>query len=146
MQLALDVAHHSACIAFQPTQALAHPLELAGMGITTDLAGQPRRKAGIALAQGKPGVVGELHQAQAGLLVEPRIGGVGDRFLHHGRVHDHRLGAALADDASFAPGLDRLGEQPLDTLLADPPAPAGQRGRVDRWTVLEESLAAEVLS
>jgi hypothetical protein len=145
VQLPLDVAHDPAGIALQPPEALAHALELAGVGVTADLAGQPRRQPGIALAQREPGLAGELDQAQARLLVEPRVGGVGDGLFHDGRVHDHRFGAALPDHAGLSPGLDRLGQQPLDALLADPPAPAGERGRVDRRAVLEEGLAAEML-
>jgi hypothetical protein len=111
----------------------------------------------LTLAQGKAGLAGELHQAQARLLVEPRVGGVGDRLLHDRRVHDHRLGGALADHAGLSAGLDRFRQQPFDALaivlepmahngsLPDPPAPSGQRRRVDRRAVLEEALAAEML-
>jgi hypothetical protein len=47
LELPLDVAHHPAGIALQPPQALAHPLELAGMGVAAHLAGEPRREAGV---------------------------------------------------------------------------------------------------
>jgi hypothetical protein len=60
------------------------------------------------------------------------------RFLVRLTIDDHRLGGALADDAGVAPRLDCLGQHPFHALLADPPAPARERGGVDRRTVLEE--------
>lgn len=71
-QLALDVAHHTARIALQPPQGLAHPLELPGMGIASDLARQPRRQPGVALAQRQARRLRQRHHAPARLFVEPR--------------------------------------------------------------------------
>ena len=41
--------------------------------------------------------------------------------------------------------LDGLCEQPFRAFLADPVAPARERGRIDGWAMLEEGLAAEML-
>jgi len=49
--MAAQIPAHPADIAPELAQRLAHALELAGMGVTADLNGQPRREAGIALAQ-----------------------------------------------------------------------------------------------
>ena len=70
---------------------------------------------------------------------------MGDVFLHHGRIDCDPLQALVGDRARGPSCLARLGQQPLHSLFADPLAPASQRGRVDRWTVLEEGLAGEVL-
>lgn len=50
-----------------------------------------------------------------------------DGLLHHGRIDDHRLDTALAEDVGLAFRLVRLGQQPLDPFLADPPAPTRER-------------------
>ncbi len=52
--------------------------------------------------------------------------------------------ACVLDGARLGPGLDGLRQQPLDVFLADPLAPADERGRVDRRAVLEQGLAGEV--
>ena len=41
-------------------------------------------------------------------------------------VHRHALETALIDRPGFAPGLNGLGQEPLDTFFADPFAPARQ--------------------
>ena len=132
--------HHAAGIALQPPQGLAHPLELAGMGIAPDLARQPRREPRVALAQRQARFLRERHQTlPTGLLVKPRIRGMGDCLLHHRGVHDHRLDAAFRDHPGPAARLDRLGQQPLDALLADPLTPPRQRRGVEREAVLERT-------
>jgi hypothetical protein len=78
-------------------------------------------------------------------LVKPGVRRIGDVLFHHGRVDGHALGAVLINHPGFLSGPDSLGQQPFDTLLANPPPPAGQRRRVNRWPVLEESLPGEVL-
>ena len=59
-------------------------------------------------------------------------------------IHDHRPGAPLRDHPRTAARLDRLGPEPLDTLLANPLAPPRQRGGIGREAVLKERLATEV--
>lgn len=70
---------------------------------------------------------------------------MGDRLLHDRRIHDHRFDAPVRDHPGLAACLDRLGQQPLHALLADPLAPPRQRGGIEREAVLKERLAAEVL-
>ena len=64
-------------------------------------------------------------------------------------MHDHAiyhaLDAVLVDGTGLLPGLDCLGQQPLGPLFTDPPAPSCQRGWVNWWQMLKESLAGEVL-
>jgi hypothetical protein len=62
---------------------------------------------------------------------------VGDGLFHDGRVDGDPLQAHNLEGTRGQPGLDRLGQQPFDTLLANPPAPVAQRGRVDGRAVLE---------
>lgn len=94
-QLALDIAQDPAGIAREPPQALLHPPELTGMGMTPDLSGQTRRQPGMALPQRQARFPGKRHQAPARLLVEPCVGRMRDRLRHDRRVHDHRLHAPL---------------------------------------------------
>ena len=144
-QLALDVPHHPASIALQPPQGLAHPLELPRMGIAPDLAGQTRREPRVTQAKRQVHFLSERHQTPTGLLIKPRIRGMGDCLLHHRGVHDHRLDTAFRDHSGPEARLDRLGQQPLDALLPDPLTPPRQRRGVEREAVLEKRLAAEVL-
>jgi hypothetical protein len=53
------------------------------VGIAPDLGGQPRGKAGIALAQINLGLFRQAHQQHACLLVKPRIRWMSDGLLHH---------------------------------------------------------------
>jgi len=70
-------------------------------------------------------------------------------FFSFQQIHPQRPRPQLRDDtrrqAGGAAGLDRLREQPLDTLFADALAPAGEGGRIDGRAVLEEHLPGEVL-
>jgi hypothetical protein len=59
-------------------------------------------------------------------------------FSHHGRVDGHALGAVLINNTGLLSGPDSLGQPPFDTLLPNPPTPAGQRGGVNRQLVLEK--------
>ena len=115
------------------------------MGIPSDLGGQPRGKAGVALAQIDPGFFRQARQQGAGALVKPRIRGMSDGLFHHGRIDGHPFQALVADRARSSACLYRLGQQPLHPFLADPLAPAHQRRGIDWRTVLEERLASEVL-
>ena len=142
---AAQVAHHPAGVALQCTQRLAHPLELTGVGVSADLRRQPRRQARIALAQLDPGLGGERHQLPPRRLVEPGVGRIRDGLLHHRGVDRHPLQALVLDRPRGAAGVDRLRQQPLHALLADALAPAGERRGIDRRTMLEERLTAEML-
>jgi hypothetical protein len=146
LEPAAQVAHDPAGVALQRAQRLAHPLELAGVGVAADLGRQTRRQARVALAQLHPSLRGECHKLLPRLLVEPGVGGVSDVLFHDRGVDRHPLQALVRDRSRGAAGLDGLGQQPLHALLADALAPAGERGGIDRRTVLEERLAAEVLS
>lgn len=144
-QLALDVPHHADSIALQPPQHLAHPLELPRMGIAPDLTRQTRREPRVTLAKRQVRSFSERHQTPTGLLVKPRIRGMGDCLFHHRGVHDHRLDAAFRDHPGPAARLDRLGQQPLDALLANPFTPPRQRRGAEREAVLKERLATIML-
>lgn len=68
-----------------------------------------------------------------------------DGLLHHRGVH-RDLGQAARRHGTRGPAcLDRLGQQPLHTLLADAITPAAERGGVNGQAVLEEGLAGGVL-
>lgn len=77
--------------------------------------------------------------------MEPGVRGISNVLFHHGRVDGHAPGAVLIDRPGLLTALDRLGQQPFDAFLADPPAPAGQRIRIDRQAMLEERLAGKML-
>ena len=66
-------------------------------------------------------------------------------FSHHRGIHGDPLEVAALHCTGPLPDFNRLGQQPLDTFLADPISPAGQGGRVNRLTVLKECLPAEML-
>lgn len=68
-----------------------------------------------------------------------------DGLFLHGAVDCDRLEVFGIDGLSVHARLNGHRQQPLTTGLADPLAPLGQRGRVARQPVLEETLAAEVL-
>lgn len=72
---------------------------------------------------GQPGLSRKRHQAPTPLIVKPRIGRTCNRLLHHRRILHHRL--------------DRFGQQPLDALPADPPAPPRQGRGIEREAVLK---------
>ena len=97
------------------------------MGIATNLQRKPRGKSGVGLPQIHPSFLCQFRQLTARPLVKPGVRRIGDVLFHDSRVDGHALGAVLIDDAGLLPGLDRLGQQPFDTLLADPPPPARQR-------------------
>lgn len=71
---------------------------------------------------------------------------MGNRLLHHRGVHDHHFNAAFQDYPGLVPRFDGLGRKPLDTLLADPIAPARQRRSIKRKAVLEKRPSEEMLA
>jgi len=95
-----------------PPQCLTHPLKLAGMGIASDLARQPRCKPRIALAQRQTRFLRKRHQTLPRLLVKPCICGMSNCLFHHRGVHDHRLNAPFRDYPGLAPRYYRLGQKP----------------------------------
>ena len=107
------------------------------MGVAANLQRQPRREAGTGLAQLHPGLLRQGDQLIPRPLVEPGVRRMGNVLFHQGRVDRHPLHAVPVDGTGPVPGPDRLGQQPFDPLLADPPTPAGQRGGVNRQLVLE---------
>src|SRR5258708_34877902 len=78
-------------------------------------------------------------------MIEPGIGGMGDRLRLHGRVDRHALELLWCDNAAIETGLDRRLEQNLHAAGTDPLAPARHRGAVDRQFMLEVIKAAEML-
>ena len=145
VELAAQVPQNAASVALEPPQRLAHALELPGMSIAAHPCRQPGSETRVALPQAYACLSGELHQLRSRPLVEPRVGRVGDGLLHHRSVDGDLLQAPVLDGAGSAAGLDGLAQHPLNALLANALAPAGERARVDRRVVLEEGLAGEVL-
>lgn len=115
------------------------------MGVATHLQREPRGEPGVGLPQLHPGLLRQRHQLLPRPLVEPGVRGIGNVLFHHGRVDGHAPGAVLTDRPTLLPGPDRLGQQPLDPLFADPRAPAGERRWVNRQAMLEERLAGKML-
>ena len=113
LQMAAQVAHDPAGIAFQLFQRLAHALELLGMGIAAHLQRQSRCKARVGLPQLHPGLLRQRHQLIARPLVKPGVRGMGNRLLHHGGIDRHTLDAVVVDGTGLLPSLDRLGQQRL---------------------------------
>lgn len=97
------------------------------------------------MPQINPGLLRQRRQLIARPLVKSGVRRIGDVLFHHGCVDGHAPGAVLIDHAGLLPGPDRLGQQPFDTFLADPPPLARQRRRVNRRTMLEERLSCEML-
>lgn len=126
-QLPFDIAQHPTGAALEPAQRLAHPFELAGMGVVSDLSGQPGRETVVILAQADPGLARPTDQLAPGRLTQAGGGRVRDGLPHYRGINRDPLEVvALHRPGAFA-GLDRLGQHPLDTFLADPLAPACQR-------------------
>lgn len=82
------------------------------MGVAPDLESQPRRKAGVALAQIDTCLFRQTHKPCARPLVEPRICRMRDGLFHDRRVDRYPLQALLANRARGLSGLDDLGQQP----------------------------------
>lgn len=145
LQVTAQVPYHAASVTFQISQCLAHLPELFGLGIAADLRRQAPGEASVGLTQLHSDLLCQGHQLHPRPLVKPGIGRAGDILFHDSCVDRHALQTGLIDGPAFAPGRDGLGQQPLDTFLTDPPAPAGQGRRADGKLVLKEDLAGEVL-
>ena len=143
--MAAQVAHDTARIALQPFQCFAHGFELHGIGIATNLQRKPRGKSGVGLPQIHPGRLCQFRELTARTLVQPGVRWIDDVLFHCGRVDDHALGTVLNYNAGLLRGLDPLGQQRFDSLVADPPPSALQRRRIHQRAMLEESLPGEVL-
>lgn len=70
---------------------------------------------------------------------------MGDVLLHHRGIDRDPLKIAVLHQSRTLPGLNRLGQHPLDPFFSDPLAPARQGRRVNRQAMLKECLAAEML-
>ena len=70
---------------------------------------------------------------------------MGNVLFHHRGIDGDPLEVAALHCTGPLPGFNCLGQQPLDTFLADPISPTGQGGRVNRLTVSKECLPAEML-
>lgn len=112
-QMSAQVPADPAGMALELAQGLAHAPELLGMGITSDLGGEPRGKVGVALAQFNPGLFRQACQQRPRALVKPDISWVGDVLFHHSRVDGHPFQAFVADRARGPASLDGLGRQLL---------------------------------
>ena len=125
VQLPLDVAQHPTSVALETAQRLTHPFELAGMGGAPNLTGQTRGQAAIALPQAEPGLSGQPDQFAPCRLKQPGVRGMGNVLFHHRGIDGDPLEVAVLHCTRPLPGFNRLGQQPLDTFLADPNSSAG---------------------
>lgn len=66
-------------------------------------------------------------------------------FLIGFDVDDDLVQAGVFYGARPPPRFDGLCQHPFHACLADPFPPAGERGGIDRWAVLKEGLAGEML-
>jgi hypothetical protein len=144
-ELAPDVAEHPAEVGLEPSDLAPRPLHLAGVGVAAGQAQRLLAEPGVALAQGHAMALGQADQGLAAAMIQPGIEGMGDRLGLDRGVDADPLKALLFD--RFAPPSrgDRLLQQQLDAVLADAPAPADQRARIDRYLELQVIEAAEVL-
>ena len=115
VQLPLDVAQHPTSVALEPAQHLAHPFELAGMGVAPNLTGQTRGKAAIALPQADPGLSGQPDLFAPCRIKQPGIRWMGNVFFHHRGIDGGLLEVAVLHCTGSLPGFNRFGPQPLDT-------------------------------
>jgi len=81
--LPLDVAQHATGIALEPTQGLAHPFELPGMGEAADLTAKPGTKTIVVLAQTDVSRAGQPDQLAPRCVIQSGVGGMRDVLLHH---------------------------------------------------------------
>lgn len=144
-QLALNIAVHPLKDHLQPADFTLGALELFGLGVASVAEGRMLGRPRVALTEGHPVSLGQLHQSAMGLRVQARVCGVRDGLGLHRCIHDDLVHAALGDRARRAPGLDGELEQPLTPAFADPLAPPRHLRRMDRQLVLEELLPGEVL-
>ena len=84
LDVAAQIAHDVASIAFQPFQCLAHALELLGVGVTANLQRQSRGEAGIGLPQLHPCFLRQGDQLMPRPLIKPGVRRIGDILFHHG--------------------------------------------------------------
>lgn len=99
----------------------------------------------LTLAQADPGLACQADQLAPRCLIKPGVRRMGNVLLHHGGIDGDPLEIIVFYHPGTLPGLDRLGQQPLDAFLADPVAPACEGRRVNRQPMLKECLTAEML-
>jgi hypothetical protein len=145
VDLAVDVADHSAETGAQELELSAGTLELMGVAVAPDHDGSPLGHAQVALAQFHTMVLGELDQLLQRPVHEPGIGRMGDRLGLHGGVHRHPLQVLGLERAGLVADRQALLDQGRELILTQPTAPAAQRRAVERQLVAERQLAAEVL-
>lgn len=132
-KLALDIAHHAAgAAAHKKPLGRSYPLELANIGVASDLAHQLRRKQSIALPKREVDFLRQCQQAPVGLLIKPRI-----------QRWEVAVSITMVSMISAPKPLSKntrstLGQQPFHTLLSDPLNPPGQRLVTKPEEVLKE--------
>src|SRR6056297_3314642 len=90
------------------------------MGVAADLTAEPGAQAAVALAQVDASLTRQPDQLAPRSLVKPRIRGVRDVLFHHRGVDGDLLQVVVLHRSGALSGPDRLGQQPLHTLLANP--------------------------
>ncbi|MGF6650206.1 hypothetical protein OKW34_000768 [Paraburkholderia youngii] len=104
-----------------------------------------RRLAVVVLPQFQTVPCRGFHQMFATPFEQARIGWVGDRLLHDGRINNHALDARSLDHASAFCCFDRFGQQLFNAGFAHSLAPTRQARWVDRRFGLQVGLAGEHL-
>lgn len=95
IQLTADIPQHTTGVSLQLFRSLTHAFKLPGMGVTPYLHGQARCETIVVLPQRDPAFVGEGDKLAACLLIQARIGRVGDVLFYRRRIHDDARQAAI---------------------------------------------------
>ncbi len=145
LDLAMDVADHPAEPGAQEPQRLAGALVLMGMAVAPDHDGGALGDPEITLPQPDALSPGKRDQLDQRPMRQPGIGGVGDRFRLHRRIHRHPLEVPGRDGAGLVGHRQALLDQSNQLVFTKPLAPTSQRAALEGQLVAEAQLAAEVL-
>jgi len=145
VNLAPDVAHDPAEIGLQLLQGLVGAPELMGVGIALLLDEHQLAEPFIGLPQLEPMCLGQLDQPIARAVQQLGLGRKGHGLGLHRGIDDHPGEFRRLQRLGLGRHRQALLEQRLELLLAHALAPAGQRGAIERQSVLEKLRAAEIL-
>jgi hypothetical protein len=113
-----------------------------GMGVTPDHDRGALGEAPITPTQADALAFGKIDQLLDRTMVEPGVGGMRNRLLLHGGVDDHPFQIPGLQRAAAVRHRKALLQQRRKLLLAQPLAPARQRGAVE-WQVVPQSPIAD---
>jgi len=139
------IAQHSAQPGAEKSQLALHPPKLLGVSVTARPDGRGLGHTHVALTQADATALGRLGQLDDCLVEQVRVGRIGDVLLLHRRIDVHLLQFLWRDLFFTQRQSNGLLQEHGELIRADPFAPLGLRGRVQRQFVLHGREAAKTL-